>query len=194
MATKQKKKDNPPVESDEESNEEDIDEELYEDDDEEDIDDEDEGDQDDGDNSDDDVDGNYGSDDGENVSDDEKEDVDKEDDEKEEGNESDGELYTDIIFDENIEEQKMIERDQKITKPYMTKFEFVKILAIRTNLLARGAKPMFKNTNNLTSREIAILELKNKTIPLYLSRRLPNSKPEIWFIDELVIFDKFYIR
>ena len=87
--------------------------------------------------------------------------------------------YSLIDDDDNIKEIN------KITRPFVTKYEIVKLLATRTNQLARGAKPMIKKVDySITPKELAKLELKEKVIPLIVLRPIPNGKPERWKITE----------
>ena len=46
---------------------------------------------------------------------------------------------------------------------------------------------MVRDTKGLSTREIALLELKNKVIPLIIERPIPNSAPERWKLSELEI-------
>jgi len=48
---------------------------------------------------------------------------------------------------------------------------------------------MLKNTVGLSSKEIALLELKNKIIPLIIERPIPNSISERWNLSELEILE-----
>ena len=77
------------------------------------------------------------------------------------------------------------EKDSKISKPYLTKYEKTRLLGIRTSQLMQGAKPMVKNCSGLSSQKIAYLELKNKTMPLLVYRPIPNAKDEVWNISDL---------
>lgn len=76
--------------------------------------------------------------------------------------------------------------NDKITKPYLSKFEKAKILGIRAEMLAGGAKPLIKLDKDISDvYSIAKLELESKKIPLLLRRPLPNGKFEDWRLDEL---------
>lgn len=81
----------------------------------------------------------------------------------------------------------------KLSKPVLTKYEFVRLLTDRTKQLLQGAKPMLKNTNGLTPKEIAHTELKKKIIPLIIIRPMPNSEPERWKISELELPEYLFI-
>jgi DNA-directed RNA polymerase subunit K/omega len=77
----------------------------------------------------------------------------------------------------------------RLSKPVLFKYEKVRLLSTRAKQLANGAKPMIKNTENLSSKEIALLELKNKLIPMIIERPIPNSGVERWKLSELEIID-----
>jgi len=75
--------------------------------------------------------------------------------------------------------------DDRISSNRLTKYELVRILGERVKQLIMGAKPMIKNYKELCYEEIAEHELINNIIPFKIKRPLPNSKFEIWSIDEL---------
>lgn len=76
--------------------------------------------------------------------------------------------------------------DQRRTKPYITKYERVRILGERTQQLAQGAKPMIKNGNRMNAEEIAREEYNQKVIPLIIERELPDKSIEHWKITEFL--------
>ena len=67
----------------------------------------------------------------------------------------------------------------------MSLYEFVRLIGTRTKQLSMGAKPMIKNHRGLSSKDIAIEELKNNTLPLIIKRPMPDNKFELWKINEL---------
>ena len=82
-----------------------------------------------------------------------------------------------LDFDELFgEEEILVGKNIRISKPVLTKYEFVRLLTDRTKQLAQGAKQMLKNTQELSSKEIAKLEIKEGIIPLIIERPIPNSK------------------
>lgn len=101
------------------------------------------------------------------------------------------ELDLDELFGD--ETSSIIKKDIKISKPVLTKYEYVRLLTDRTKQLAQGAKPMLKNIENLSSKEIAKLELKNKIIPLIIERPIPNSISERWKLTELEIPEYLFL-
>jgi DNA-directed RNA polymerase subunit K/omega len=79
------------------------------------------------------------------------------------------------------------EKNKRISKNHMTKYELVRIVGERTAQLTRGAKPLIKInklSDELSYKEIAIEELKQNMTPLKIKRLVGNSY-EIWNIDEL---------
>jgi DNA-directed RNA polymerase subunit K/omega len=101
--------------------------------------------------------------------------------------------YDDLDFDELFgEEEVLVGKNIRVSKPVLTKYEFVRLLTDRTKQLAQGAKQMLKNTQELSSKEIAKLEIKERIIPLIIERPIPNSKSERWKISELHIPEHFF--
>jgi len=92
-----------------------------------------------------------------------------------------------LVFDDDIvtETSDIIPTNQRRSKPFLFKYERVRLLGDRTQQITLGAKPMIKNTENLTPKQIAELELQNNVIPLIIQRSLPNGKKERWYIKEL---------
>lgn len=80
---------------------------------------------------------------------------------------------------------EFLTNDDRISINRMSLYEFVRIIGTRTKQLSMGAKPMIKNSKGLSSKEIAIQELKNNTMPLIIKRPLPDNRFEIWKINEL---------
>lgn len=83
-------------------------------------------------------------------------------------------------------DNKIIPPTKRITKPFMTKYERVRLISDRARQLADGAKPLIKDVTGLSSKDIAILELNNNIIPLIIERPLPNGYKEVWKVKELI--------
>jgi DNA-directed RNA polymerase subunit K/omega len=94
--------------------------------------------------------------------------------------------YNEDTLQETVNDVKILAADKRFTKPFMTKYERVRLIGDRTRQLASGAKPMMKNIEGLSSMEIAKLELENNIIPLVIERPLPNGMKEIWYTRELI--------
>lgn len=100
------------------------------------------------------------------------------------GDSSDEEKFTDDVITEKPD-IKIVPPEKRITKPFMTKYERVRLTCDRAKQLSDGAKPLVKNIKGLSSLEIAKLELEHNIMPLILERPLPNGFKEIWHIREL---------
>jgi DNA-directed RNA polymerase I, II, and III subunit RPABC2 len=75
---------------------------------------------------------------------------------------------------------------EKKTIPILTKFERARIMGVRLQQLAYGAKPRV-NTDNLKSiNEIVNKELEERMIPFIIRRTLPNSTYEDWKLEEFI--------
>ena len=108
---------------------------------------------------------------------------------KNNGSSSDSEYEDDVFEYIDIAEtvsNKLVAPENRITKPILTKYERVRLLSDRTTQLTRGAKPLVKNIDGLSSKEIAEIELKFDKIPLKIKRPLPNGTYEIWYTSELM--------
>ena len=81
--------------------------------------------------------------------------------------------------------------DDKISKPILFNYEYVKLLAIRAKQLSLGAKPMIKNYRGLTPKLIAHHEIKNKVIPLIILRPFFGNIKEQWKITEFTNIDDY---
>lgn len=74
------------------------------------------------------------------------------------------------------------------TKPILTKYEKTKIIGIRAQQIASGAKPLIDVPNYLTnSIDIAELELTKRKTPFIVKKKFGNSF-EYWKIEDLTYF------
>jgi DNA-directed RNA polymerase I, II, and III subunit RPABC2 len=106
----------------------------------------------------------------------------------------------DELFDDDVEEIYFFEEDkisnagfvpdeERISKPFMSKYERVRLLGDRTRQLSLGAKPMIKDIENLSPQEVATLEIKQHMLPLIVGRTLPNGTKEKWKVQELIVLN-----
>lgn len=77
--------------------------------------------------------------------------------------------------------------DKNTSRNILTRFEIAKLVGVRSEQLARGAKPTVDILNLKNVRDIAIKELKEKKIPFVIARPLPNGKKEYWRIEDVII-------
>ena len=88
--------------------------------------------------------------------------------------------------EEIIKNEEIVSDDKRSTRPFMTKYELVRIIGTRKKQLSLGAKPMVKVVGKLTIDEIINEEIKHNMVPLKIKRPLPDSNlVEIWRFDEL---------
>lgn len=88
----------------------------------------------------------------------------------------------------NTETYKNMLSKPKKTKPYMSKFEFTKLLGIRSQQLSSGMPSTVQNISNfIHTKNIALQEIKEKKIPLIIRRTLPDGQTEDWKADELIL-------
>ena len=109
--------------------------------------------------------------------------------------EKEEEIIIDLETDEIIEEkdskkdkkQQKIEKDKRVTLPYLTKFEKARVIGTRAVQISMGAKTNIK-FDKFDPIKIATEELLTKNLPLIIRRHLPNNKYEDWSVSELMIF------
>jgi DNA-directed RNA polymerase subunit K/omega len=83
-----------------------------------------------------------------------------------------------------------IQKQSYISKPLMTKYEFDKIIGLRTVQLSNGATPFIKidglkTKSNMDLRQTAIKELEQGRLPYIIERTLSNNKKEYVRIKDL---------
>ena len=89
---------------------------------------------------------------------------------------------TDLMYSQNINVENTYSnyfKNTKITRPYITKFEKAKIIGVRAEQLAVGAKANIEVPEYLTDvRKIAENEFYEKKIPFIIRRKLPGGEYE----------------
>ncbi|XP_074660513.1 DNA-directed RNA polymerases I, II, and III subunit RPABC2-like [Tubulanus polymorphus] len=77
--------------------------------------------------------------------------------------------------------------ENRITTPYMTKYERARVLGTRALQIAMCAPVMVELEGETDPLQIAMKELKAGKIPIRIRRYLPDGSYEDWAIDELII-------
>ena len=97
-------------------------------------------------------------------------------------------LDSDIIpFTNNNEVHEKL-NDEKISQPYLTKYEYAKIIGIAAQQIESGRKPLVKPPASYRHPiEIAEYELKQKKTPIIIKRKLPNDINEYFTLEQLII-------
>lgn len=80
-----------------------------------------------------------------------------------------------------------VPKDERITKPFLTKYEKTRIIGTRAQQISDGSMPMvaYKEDETIDPVELAVKELRSKTTPLVLRRKFPGGRFETWKISEL---------
>ncbi|KAJ4405804.1 subunit common to RNA polymerases I, II, and III [Gnomoniopsis sp. IMI 355080] len=81
---------------------------------------------------------------------------------------------------------KKIPNDQRITTPYMTKYEKARILGTRALQISMNAPVLVDLEGETDPLQIAIKELREKKIPLIVRRYMPDGYYEDWTCEELL--------
>ncbi|KAJ1305053.1 hypothetical protein OPQ81_000093 [Rhizoctonia solani] len=89
---------------------------------------------------------------------------------------------------ENVKshKDKKIPNDQRITTPYMTKYEKARILGTRALQISMNAPVLVDLEGETDPLQIAIKELREKKIPLIVRRYMPDGYYEDWTCEELL--------
>lgn len=80
-----------------------------------------------------------------------------------------------------------IERVQKTTIPFLTKYEKARIIGVRMQQLSSGAKPCIDVSGLKSIEEIAHAELIQRALPFIIKRGLPSGITEYWKLEEFTI-------
>jgi DNA-directed RNA polymerase I, II, and III subunit RPABC2 len=108
-------------------------------------------------------------------------------------NEDDDEEYEELEYEEKDEDFKIltyknilenIQKNPKKTLPMLTKFEKARIVGVRLQQLAYGARPLIDTSNCKNIEDIVNEELKQRKIPFIIRRTLPNGVCEDWKLEE----------
>lgn len=80
-----------------------------------------------------------------------------------------------------------VEKENRITPPYLTKYEKVRLIATRYMQISNNAPVMVDVQDETDPYAIVLLELREKKIPLIIRRHLPSGEFEDWELRELEI-------
>ncbi|KAJ2457431.1 DNA-directed RNA polymerases I, II, and III subunit RPABC2 [Coemansia sp. RSA 2424] len=75
---------------------------------------------------------------------------------------------------------------ERITTPYMTKYERARILGARALQISMNAPVMVELDGDSDPYDIALKELRAKKIPFVIRRYLPDASYEDWRVTELI--------
>ncbi|KAF6815685.1 DNA-directed RNA polymerases I, II, and III subunit RPABC2 [Colletotrichum musicola] len=81
---------------------------------------------------------------------------------------------------------KKIPTEDRVTTPYMTKYERARILGTRALQISMNAPVLVDLEGETDPLQIAIKELREKKIPLIVRRYMPDGYYEDWSCEELL--------
>jgi DNA-directed RNA polymerase I, II, and III subunit RPABC2 len=94
--------------------------------------------------------------------------------------------HDDLGIELNQEDKEIVsKKEDRITRPYLTKYERVKLICVRAKQIQLGAKPLIKNIDGLLPERIAEEEIKHKICPFFIIRKRPDGVKEVWHTKEL---------
>ncbi|OMH84013.1 DNA-directed RNA polymerases I, II, and III subunit RPABC2 [Zancudomyces culisetae] len=90
------------------------------------------------------------------------------------------------IVDSELQNDDPKASKERVTTPYMTKYERARILGTRALQLSLSAPVMVELEGESDPLEIAAKELREKKIPLIIRRYLPDGSYEDWRVQDLI--------
>jgi DNA-directed RNA polymerase I, II, and III subunit RPABC2 len=83
-------------------------------------------------------------------------------------------------------------KQERITHPYYTKYEYTALVAVRAQQISDGAKPLVSLEGLRTSDpmfvwNVAKREIEERKLPFIIRRQLPNKTMEFWSAMELEV-------
>ena len=82
---------------------------------------------------------------------------------------------------------RAVAKEDRITTPFMTKYERARILGTRALQISMNAPVLVDIEGETDPLQIAMKELSAKKIPLVVRRYLPDGSYEDWSVDELIV-------
>ncbi|KAG4302511.1 hypothetical protein PCANB_001187 [Pneumocystis canis] len=89
-------------------------------------------------------------------------------------------------FSGNRGKGKAVAPENRMTTPYMTKYEKARILGTRSLQISMNAPVLVDLEGETDPLQIAMKELSQKKIPLLVRRYLPDGSYEDWAVSELI--------
>ena len=85
----------------------------------------------------------------------------------------------------------IVSKENRISDGFISEYEYVRVLSIRSKQIMLGGKIMLNNgeelRKRLSPREIAEMEIKGKCCPLIIVREMCNGTVERWSVNELEV-------
>lgn len=94
-------------------------------------------------------------------------------------------------INEGNNEKVIVDKENRISDGFISEYEYVRVLSIRSKQIMLGGKIMLNNgeelRKRLSPREIAEMEIKGKCCPLIIVREMCNGSIERWSVNELEV-------
>ena len=94
-------------------------------------------------------------------------------------------------INEGNNKKVIVNKEDRISDGFISEYEYVRVLSIRSKQIMLGGKIMLNNgeelRKRLTPREIAEMEIKSKCCPLIIVREMCNGSVERWSVNELEV-------
>ncbi len=92
-----------------------------------------------------------------------------------------------LLEGKSIDDAEPIFDKHHKTYPFLTKYEYTRIIGFRANQLSQGAQAFINVPEHVSDvREIARLELAEKRLPFIIKRPLPDGSHEYWRLQDLL--------
>lgn len=98
-------------------------------------------------------------------------------------------IFDDIDPEKELSLNQRIPDEERISLPYLTKYEKVNLIGTRAKQISDGSDIYVISKNAKTAVDISKLELEHKRQPFKIKRTMPDGRYEIWSLDELEILD-----
>jgi len=94
------------------------------------------------------------------------------------------------LLEDNDDAGEAVPVADRITTPYMTKYERARVLGTRALQISMNAPVLVELEGESDPLQIALKELRQRKIPITIRRFLPDGSFEDWNVDELIIPDE----
>lgn len=94
-------------------------------------------------------------------------------------------------INEGNNKKVIVDKENRISDGFISEYEYVRVLSIRSKQIMLGGKIMLNNGEELrkrmSPREIAEMEIRGKCCPLIIVREMCNGMVEKWSVNELEV-------
>lgn len=93
--------------------------------------------------------------------------------------------FIEIDYVENVRTRSEIENDDRVTDDTMTPNEYIRLLSWRARQLKTGMRPVIEWKERFDPVAISKEEINQRRVPLVIIRKIPDSRSETGFRDEI---------